>query len=247
MGVVILIPARASSKRVPNKNIRMIGNKMLMEYTLILSQFLVEQAIVSDAYLSSDSDGYLEIGKKYDVKGIKRPDSLAADDSGDYGVIEHFIKETGHTGEIVYLRPTTPFRSSGMIETAIKMTKEVVCSGLRSVQEMSESAYKCFELHGRLLLVPITHEGKDLSDVPNHLCPKTYYPNGYVDICRTSEIKNGIVWGKMIYGLVTPPVIEIDTEQDLEYAEYYNNRHPEVIYHVGNREMGRGKSLAERP
>ena len=59
---------------------------------------------------------------------------------------------------------------------------------------------------------------------PNQLFPITYKGNGYIDILRSVCIlRNGNLYGKSIEAFITPPTIEIDTLEDLEYANWYWN------------------------
>jgi CMP-N-acetylneuraminic acid synthetase len=101
-------------------------------------------------------------------------------------------------------------------------------TGLRSVEEMGESAYKCFEILDNCL-DPVWYaedDGmgdtywEDMTDKPNHDCPKTYHPNGYVDLIRSEWVKKGQLWGPEKQAFITPRVIEIDTEEDFEMAEW---------------------------
>jgi CMP-N-acetylneuraminic acid synthetase len=64
----------------------------------------------------------------------------------------------------------------------------------------------------------------DLTDQPNHKCPKTYHPNGYVDLIRAEWVKKGQLWGPEKQAFITPRVIEIDTEEDFEMAEWWLQR-----------------------
>ena len=60
--------------------------------------------------------------------------------------------------------------------------------------------------------------------MPNQLCPPTYKPNGYVDIARVKEVKEGRLWGDQVYGYLTPHTPEIDTPQGWDYAAWFMNR-----------------------
>jgi CMP-N-acetylneuraminic acid synthetase len=123
---------------------------------------------------------------------------------------------------ICYLRPTTPFRALYHIEQAIKEIRAAGdnATGLRSVEVMAESAYKCYELDNYLYPV-LPMSGINMTDWPNQDCPPTYKPNGHIDICKPKIIATGKLWGDKIIGYLTPRTIEIDTKEDLEYAWYW--------------------------
>jgi CMP-N,N'-diacetyllegionaminic acid synthase len=218
--IIALIPARSGSKRVKDKNIRLLGGIPLLNYSIRTAHDCGLKAVVS-----TDSEEYADIALAESADVLMRPECLATDDCDDRKVVTHFLLQ--HPCDIVvYLRPTTPFRESSMIVRAIK---EFQGTGLRSVEEMGESAYKCFEIEmGRLFPVWV-HDFDDtvrfdLTDQPNHKCPKTYHPNGYVDLIRAEWVKKGQLWGPEKQAFITPRVIEIDTEEDFEMAEWWLQR-----------------------
>lgn len=213
--VLALIPARSGSKRVKDKNIRMLGSKPLLAWSVLVAMACRD---IDDVVVSTDSEQYAEIAVEHGAKVISRPIALAGDNVGDAQVVEHFL-EIFPCDLLVYLRPTTPFRTIGMIEEAIRLMSVPGYDSLRSVEEMSESAFKLFKIKFQILQ-PLTT--KDLTDKPNHLLPKTYKPNGYVDIIRPEVFsRTGSLWGGGRYAFVTPRTIEIDTEDDMEYARFW--------------------------
>ena len=220
MIIKTLIPARSGSKRIPDKNIKLLNGTPLMVYSILTSREVPE---ITETYVSTDSKEYAGIAKEWGVKVINRPKKLCGDDVGDYPVIMHALKAMGPVDLIVYLRPTTPFRSSETIRRAIKtlIAAKDKATGLRSVHEMSESAWKCCEIHFGFIS-PISGL-KDMDRVNDEL-PKTYQPNGYVDICKPEMIKAGHLWGPDIIAFKTPWVIELDTEDQWQYAEWLGDR-----------------------
>lgn len=221
MEIVALIPARGGSKRIPNKNFKLLNGKPLIEYSIVAAQAttLIDRVIVS-------SNCCPWVAKQYGVEYLDRPEEFCTDDALDYDVILHMLENVDTDCEaVVYLRPTTPFRTMYHIEQAIKHIREARhnATGLRSVEKMGESAFKCFGMYGGYL-EPIDFDNKNLTDLPNQLCPTTYKPNGYVDICRPEVIAGGSTWGHLVIGHLTPHTIEIDGPDDWEYAEYLANR-----------------------
>jgi CMP-N,N'-diacetyllegionaminic acid synthase len=182
---------------------------------------------VADTYVSTDSQEYGEIAYRAGAKVVYREE--APEGQGDLEVVRHFLEHVS-ADIICYLRPTTPLREVSVVKGALGVFEG---TGLRSVQEMGESAYKCFEVEAERLK-PICHNIiDDYTDVSNHLCPKTYHPNGYVDLIRSEWVKNDNLWGPDKQAYITPRVIEIDTEDDWEYAEWYVQRNPPVTYTIG--------------
>jgi CMP-N,N'-diacetyllegionaminic acid synthase len=217
--IMALIPARCGSKRVKDKNIRMLGNSPLLVWSIILARACEFENVV----LSTDSEEYARIGEGAGASVLMRPPELASDQATDFDVIKHALS-VYPADLVVYLRPTTPFRTVRLTLEAIKTINEAgdIASGLRSVEKMPESAYKAFELLPGPFLKEI---GSGESDKPNQEVIQTYRGNGYIDIAKASEIQAGRLWGSRCIGFKTPPVIEIDTERDFDYAQWWYKRH----------------------
>jgi len=222
----VLIPARSGSVRIPNKNVKVLGKFPLMVWSINTGLELDK----GDVYVSTDSKEYGDIAYKAGAKVVYRDE--AGPDQSDLDVVRHFVN-LAPCDIVLYLRPTTPFRDVQVVRNAV-----VAFNGdsLRSVELMAESAYKCFEIVGGRR-VPVEHEGRDCTDYPNQSCPQTYHPNGYIDIVRYDHVRDGTLWGKDKQAFVTPRTIEIDTEEDWDYAEYWIQRNPPVRYTFGREEI----------
>jgi CMP-N-acetylneuraminic acid synthetase len=191
-----------------------------MLYTIRAAQY---SAFITKVFVSTDSLSYAKIAQQEGAYYTPRPPELAADDTRDYAVVEHFLNTVDHVPDyLAYLRPTTPLRKAPLIDMAIKdfiqlcEQSDKPPTALRSVEEMSESAFKCYTMLGQLLI----SIGND-PDAPNQELVKTYKPNGYIDIIRPKHmLASGELWGNRVYGFKTPPTIEIDTENDFKLAEY---------------------------
>lgn len=220
--ITALIPARGGSKRIPNKNMVGLGGDPLLAWTVSAA---LAAGAVENVVVSSDSVEILNLADKLGAVALDRPAELAADNSNDYSVVNHFLANGLYgslTSLIVYLRPTTPIRRVSWIDEAIKIFGEVeTASGLRSVHKMSESAEKCFyRVHGNILETMGGRREVDLANEPNHRYNQTYRPNGAIDIIKPEIVKTGALYGDKCYGYLTPWTIEIDTPADLAYAQY---------------------------
>ena len=216
--ITALIPARSGSKRVKDKNIRKLAGLPLMVHSILVAQ---QCPSISEVFVTTDSLEYMEIASQH-CYVIRRPAAISRDDSLDIDYITHALKHVDiQTGLIAILRPTTPIRTVSLIEQAISeftnlLNEPLEPTSLRSVHEMSESAFKCFMKTGKLL-TPIG----TIPNAPNQFQVKTYRPNGYIDIVSVDFVKEtGHLFGRRIYGFETPPAIEIDTEHDLKIAAY---------------------------
>ena len=96
--IVALIPARAGSKRVPDKNIRPLAGHPLMAYTI---EAALESGIFADVIVSTDSERYAEIARYYGAEvPFLRPPELAGDVSPDIEWIEYTLKRLRADGRV---------------------------------------------------------------------------------------------------------------------------------------------------
>src|SRR5687768_6175754 len=116
--VVALIPARAGSKRLANKNIRLLAGHPVIAYTIAAAR---ESGIFDAIIVSTDSAEYAEIARHYGAEvPFLRPAPMAGDLSPDIEWIEHALGELREHGRefdcFSLLRPTSPFRRSETIQ-----------------------------------------------------------------------------------------------------------------------------------
>jgi CMP-N,N'-diacetyllegionaminic acid synthase len=233
--IVAIIPARAGSKRLPNKNLLTLDKYSLLEWSILAAQASEK---LDRVYVSSDSDQALEIAERSGCAPIRRNPDACTDDATDRDVIldffEHVKSDINQILMIVYLRPTTPFRPFHCIDDAIDKMIFTTATGLRSVHEMSESAFKCFGMYPGGILHGLFHnDDVDAANAPNQAYPKTYKPNGVVDIIRPQVVLDGGTFGRSVMAYVTKQVIEIDTRFDFRMAQMqraYELDHPMDVW-----------------
>ena len=122
MVVVAIIPARAGSKRVKNKNIRPFCGKPLIEYTIIQA---IESKYINRIVITTDIPDVQHIVDKYkDKKKIDidwRPAHLCGDDASSQSFINHLM-EKRLCGDInILLQTTSPLREVSFIDKCIEL------------------------------------------------------------------------------------------------------------------------------
>ena len=235
--VVALIPARAGSKGVPNKNVRLLNGHPLLAFSIKAGTLTrgIDRTLVS-----TDSPEYREIGLRYGAEvPFLRPAGIAGDTATDLQYVTHALDWLEGEGEpvpdfIVQLRPTTPLRDPLLIQQALaQMTGDPAPTALRSIHEMSETAYKCFEVeNGRLKCIGSGSFDVEEANRPRQSFPATYHANGYVDILRTSFIRQtNRLHGDRVAAFVTPRTVEVDTPEDFAELEFDMRRKAD-LFHV---------------
>lgn len=228
--VVALIPARAGSKGVPGKNIRLLAGHPLIAFSVKAG---IHARNIDRTLVSTDSRDYGGIAERYGAEvPFLRPAELATDQATDYEFVAHALDwfeqhEQRVPDFIVHLRPTTPLRQTGIVEAAVDtMLKNTTATALRSVHEMSETAYKCFEIdHELLKCVGSGSFELEAANRPRQGFPKTYHANGYVDVLRTAFIRaQRQLHGSRVAAFITPPAVEVDTAADFDLLEFQMQR-----------------------
>ena len=231
---VALIPARAGSKGVPDKNVRLVGGYPLLAWTIAAC---LRAATIDRVIVSTDSSEYASLAVKFGAETpFLRPGAISGDQATDYEFIIHALDWMASQGEepeyVVHMRPTTPLRDPQLVDDAVRLfTSMKGATALRSVHEMSESSYKTFEITegGQLTLVGREGTEVDFANGPRQGFPQTYMANGYVDVLSTSFIRSsGLIHGDRVMPFRTAPVLEIDTEDDLARLELEIARVPEI-------------------
>ena len=232
MKVFALVTARSGSKGVPDKNIKNVGGHSLLEWSI---KACLKTESISKVYLSTDSEIYADIGKKSGgLVPFLRPEELSTDTAIDFDVIKHFLSTMNESLDaLVHIRPTTPLREPSILDKAIVQFFENKnrLTSLRSVHEMSESAYISFEVNNNGFLSTMgSIENADAANLPRQSFPKTYIANGYVDVLNPSYILNEAkLHGDKILAFETPVVTEIDSIEDLEYLEWQITKQPQLL------------------
>lgn len=120
---VAIIPARKGSKRLPGKNIKKLGDKPLIAWT-------IEAAMTSNCFeeiiVTTDDENVRQIAEEYRIQVDQRPPELASDKATVTHALLELIerKLKGQFDACTVLLPTTPFRNAVHIQEAIALLTE---------------------------------------------------------------------------------------------------------------------------
>lgn len=239
--VIALIPARSGSKGLPNKNILALGGHPLIAWSIMAAK---KSKLINRVIVSTDSEEYAELAIKHGAEApFLRPSEISGDRSTDYDCIAHALDwlalNGGEPEYIAHIRPTTPLRDPLYFDLAIKAFQNSPknITALRSAHEMSESAYKTFEItkDGRFKRVGSEDTALDTANNARQQFPATYQANGYVDVLSTRFIRHsGLIHGDQVLPFITPSVVEVDTGDDFLYLEYQLSRMPNITSELFN-------------
>jgi CMP-N,N'-diacetyllegionaminic acid synthase len=220
--IVAIIPARAGSKSLADKNIRELSGHPLIAYSIAVAKLSKK---IDKVIVSTNSQEYAEIAKYYGAEvPFIRPDKFSMDASTDRGFLVHamnwFYENEGIVPEYwIHLRPTTPLREVKVVDNAIdEIKKDKGATSLRSGHKAPESPLKWLVRDSNYFKGLISGEGYNL---PKETFEQVYIPDGYVDIIKSSFImKKKEIHGNRMIGFESPVCKEVDSLEEFEYIQY---------------------------
>lgn len=222
-GVLAVIPARAGSKSIPDKNIRPFGGKPLLAHSIeqALAARLVDRVIVS-----TDSAHYAAIARQYGAETpFLRPPELAADTSTDLEVFQHALEWLEHNESyrpeiVVHLRPTYPNRTPADIDRVVEiLLQDRSLDSVRTVAPAPANPFKMWTRNPDGTLAPVVDRGDEAYNLPRQGLPRVFLQNACIDAVRVRVIREQrSMTGRRIFGYVMEECLDIDTHAELERA-----------------------------
>jgi CMP-N,N'-diacetyllegionaminic acid synthase len=230
--ILFLIPARAGSKGLPQKNIKNLAGKPLIAYSI---EFALQHAQKDDIICISTNDlEVIEIVKKQFALEVPfiRPEELSNDTASTFEVIIHaldFYKQKGLSFEkIMLLQPTSPYRTKKDFEQINELYNKNNVDMVVSVKKSKESPYfTLFQEDNSGCLKKIISNSNFLT---RQECPPIYVFNGSMYLVNTQkflEFKNFNFENIIKYEMPESRSVDIDTKVDWVLAEYYQNTYNE--------------------
>ena len=225
--MVGLIPARAGSKRVPNKNVLRLHGHPLLAYTISAA---LDSGVFEKVIVSTDSDEYAQIALHYGAEvPFLRPNSLAQDSSADIGWVAHALENLaliGYEFEIFsILRPTSPFRNASTIRRAYEeFSSRTDVDSIRAVELCSQHPGKMWRIKGDHLvpLLSVQPDGLDWFSSPTQSLPEVWVQNASLEIAFSRcVLESESISGNRIapFKTVFPEGIDINSEFDFARAK----------------------------
>ena len=222
MRVLAIIPARGGSKGLPKKNIKLLGDKPLIAWSINSAK---ESKLINNIIVNSDSEEIINISKNHGAEiPFVRPKELADDNATTKDVLIHTINYYKTKNEIfdyiVVLQPTSPFRKIGDIDLAIKKAIQTNVDMVVSVKETSSNPYYVlFEENENGYL----KKSKDGIFTRRQDCPKVYEYNGSIYVIKVDSLMkyNSLHFNKILkFEMDDLHSIDIDNQLDFDFAEF---------------------------
>lgn len=220
-----VITARGGSKGIPKKNIKKLGGKPLIAYTIDTSK---KSKLLTTCIVSTDDDEIADVCKMYGASvPFMRPKELANDTATHQPVLKHaveFIEKHNNVSVdyVVILQPTSPFRTVDDLDDVIRKLIDTNADSAVSLVELTSDSHpvKAKKIIGDKVesySIP-EEEGTRRQDLP-----VAYRRSGAVYVMKRDLIvKEGRLYGDFVTGCIVPRErsIDIDTMFDWMRAEY---------------------------
>ena len=244
LSIIALIPARAGSKRVADKNILPLAGHPLIAYTISAA---LQSQVFSAVIVSTDSQLYGEIASHYGAEVPHlRPTDIAGDLSPDIEWVEYTLESLRQDGReyscFSILRPTSPFRLPETIQRAWHAFKrEEGVDSLRAVEKCKQHPGKMWVVRGNRMvpLLPLTPAEQPWHSSQYQSLPEVYVQNASLEMAWSRVVFES----KTIAGDVLMPFFTEDYEGfDVNSAYDWN-----LAEHMVDSGQARLPSISQSP
>jgi CMP-N,N'-diacetyllegionaminic acid synthase len=210
---IAFIPARSGSKRIPDKNIKILSNHPMLAYSI---RAAIDSNIFDAVICATDSKIYADIAKYYGAEvPFLRPSEISGDRSPDIEWVSWMLRELKLLNRqydvFSILRPTNPFR---MPETICRAWDAFVSSrsgdSLRAVQKCTQHPGKMWVLRGDVMMpiIPFSQDGTPWHSCQYQALPEIYCQDASLEIAWTKTVLEK----KSISGEIVIPFISKNLE-----------------------------------
>ena len=229
MKILAIIPARAGSKGIPNKNIRIINGKPLIYYSIKNAK---SSKYITDIVVSTDSPEVKIVASQMKVVVKDRVDSLCQDSVTLDSVIYDAIPKNENWDYIITMQPTSPTLKVETLDRAIE-------------HAISNKFDTVISVHNEPHLSWIDKNGEKIPNYKERL-NRQYLPANFVETGAfviskyNSENFVRIAGAIDVFELSDNEAVDIDTFSDLKLASFLLNQEKVAIYVNGNNKRGIG-------
>ncbi len=222
MKVLALIPARGGSKRLPGKNIRPLGGKPLIVWSIEIAQGITE---ICDILVSTDDAAIAAISRAAGaLVPWLRPAELATDTASGTDAALHALdwyeREKGRVDGLLLLQPTSPFRSRKTLIRGIELFKTNQGRPVIGISPAVSHPMWCFRIEVDSMQPFVEGGGLHLRSQD---LPPAYVVNGAFYLINPNDLKRDRTFFSeaMVPLVIDHPVesLDIDTEYDWQTAE----------------------------
>jgi CMP-N-acetylneuraminic acid synthetase len=211
-----VIPARAGSRGLPGKHLRLIGGVPMVQHTLDAA---LHARSVDRVVVSTNDPAVARLARRAGAAVIRRPASLAGDDAPTGPVIRHAMRAAETDGDrydlIVTLQPTSPLRTAAQIDAALAALAESGAGSAVSVAPLGVASSVVGWLEaGRF------RRGARGAAVRRQASPPAVRVTGGIYVSRRALVERGRLLDDAPLAVVVDEdsAVDVDTAEDLAEA-----------------------------
>jgi len=210
--VIAVIPARGGSKSVPRKNIRRLGGKPLLAWSIEVARQVSE---IDRIIVSTDDAQIASVGQAHGVEVYARPPHLATDEALVIDALKDLLQTLQAEREtpewVILLEPTCPLRTADDVRDCLKLVAQGGYDSVATFKDAELNPHRAWRLIDG---VPEVFIPSAIPWLPRQKLPKAYQLNGAVYVFRANllaEEAKSLLVGKL--GAVLMPR---DRSQDID-------------------------------
>lgn len=217
--VLGIIPARGGSKGVPRKNIRNVGGKPLIAWTIEAG---LQSRYIDRLILSSEDSEIIAIAERWGCQvPYIRSAELAGDNVPGIAPVLDALERISGYDYLVLLQPTSPLRTVADIDNCIEFCAEQKAPSCVSVTEADDSPHWMYQMKADSRLRSLFDTG-DLFPRRQDL-PEVYVVNGAIYVARCDwlmDTKTFLTPETVGFAMPKERAIDLDTSLDFDWLEF---------------------------
>ncbi|SHG57777.1 N-acylneuraminate cytidylyltransferase [Chryseolinea serpens] len=221
--ILVVIPARGGSKGILRKNVRLLGGKPLIHYSIEIAKALFPEEHIC---VSTDDAEIKEVSEKMGIKvPFIRPEELATDTASTQDVILHALdfyanRYLRQYKGVLLLQPTSPFRRVEQVQQAIDLFRSELDMVASVKRTKSNPYFNLFEMNRKDGLI---YKSKTGNFTRRQDSPTIYELNGSIYVMNVSALRKGPI-GQFEriapYEMGEEYSVDLDEEKDWQWAEW---------------------------
>ena len=236
MNILVVIPARGGSKGIPRKNLRLLGEKPLLYYSI---NNALNSKYNLDVFVSSEDDEILNTAQKFGAKIHKRDSNIADDKTTlDPVIYDCYIHtkqaENKDYDLIITMQPTSPLLSSSSLDKAI--SKILDDKNIDTIIAAKDATHLSWRSENNEFVPNYTERVNRQYLTPEFTETGAFLITRVSVISRDNRIGNNVDLALLSGG----EEIDIDTYEDWSLCEYYLKRKHILFVVTGNSTVGLG-------
>lgn len=211
---IAIIPARGGSKRIPEKNVQLLGELPLLAHSIVYAK--ENSDIIDDIYVTTDDEEIKKIALQFGAKVIDRPISISGDMEPTISALKHVLESIDSDAEnVVLLQATNPLRPQNLLKEVFEKYQKDNLDSIFTVSRNHQKFGKIVNNKFQPFNYTIGQRSQDLEPL--------FFENGLLYISKASLILKDIIISENAFPFEVNHIfaqIDIDTPEDLDYARY---------------------------